>query len=112
MFNMSKNGIITLTRGDTLRVPVGLSIGNGFDIQPYEPSNEDSIRFAMKKSWNSPRTLIRKHIPSQTLLLQLDPSDTKKLPFGRYVYDIEITFANGDVDTFIKGELILAEEIE
>ena len=54
-----------------------------------------------------------KDIPSDTMLLVLEPEDTKTLPFGKYVYDIQITYADGKVDTFItKGRLRLTEEVD
>lgn len=37
------------------------------------------------------------------MVLYIAPSDTRDLRIGSYVYDIEITFENGDVDTFISG---------
>lgn len=47
------------------------------------------------------------------MLLVLEPEDTKTLPFGKYVYDIQITYADGKVDTFItKGRLRLTEEVD
>lgn len=82
------------------------------DDEPYTPVNGDKVRFALKQSYSSSKVLIRKNIPIDTLVLHLVPSDTKKLAFGNYVYDIEITFANGDVDTFIRGEFNLEEEVE
>jgi hypothetical protein len=46
------------------------------------------------------------------MILELDPEDTKPLPFGSYTYDIEITFANGIVDTFIcEARFILTPEV-
>ncbi len=78
----------------------------------YTPVNGDRIRFAMKQNYSSSRVLVNKSIPIDTLILHLEPNDTKKLTFGDYVYDIEITFANGDVDTFIRGELKLEPEVE
>lgn len=78
----------------------------------YTPVEGDSIRFAMKQSYSSSTVLVRKNIPTDTLTLHLEPNDTKELAFGDYVYDIQITFANGDVDTFIKGEFKLESEIE
>ena len=80
--------------------------------EPYTPVNGDKVRFALKQSYSSNKVLIHKSIPIDTLILYLAPSDTKKLKFGNYVYDIEITFANGDVDTFIRGEFKLEEEVE
>lgn len=99
---------ITLIRGDTLKMQVNIFI----DKQPYTPVTGDVVRFAMKQSMSSSKVLIHKEIPIDTLILHLQPSDTKRLAFGDYVYDIEITFANGDVDTFITGKMTLKPEVE
>lgn len=95
---------ITMTRGDTLILQVGINQGD----EPYTPVEGDKVRFALKGQLNSRGTaykdsepLILKNIPIDTMLLTLDPEDTKHLPFGEYNYDIEITFDNGVVDTFI-----------
>lgn len=104
----NKTKKISLVRGDTLRLQVEVLI----DDEPYTPVSGDKIRFAMKQSYSSSKVLIHKDIPIDTLILHLAPNDTKKLPFGDYVYDIEITFANGDVDTFIRGEFKLDPEVE
>lgn len=104
----NKNKRIALIRGDTLRMQVEILV----DDEPYTPTDGDRVRFALKQSYSSSKVLIHKDIPNDTLVLYLAPSDTKKLAFGNYVYDIEITFANGDVDTFIRGEFKLEEEVE
>lgn len=95
---------ISLTRGDTLLVQVEMTR----DGTPYTPVEGDSVRFALKSGLNSTgkdmkesTPLILKDIPIGTMILELEPEDTKSLSFGDYVYDIEITFANGKVDTFI-----------
>jgi hypothetical protein len=83
---------ITMTRGDTLRLQLILER----DGEVYEPVEGDSIRFAVKHpTLNAAKTeyvdtepLIEKTIPNETLLLVLDPSDTKPLGFGKYDYDI------------------------
>ena len=98
---------IELTRGDSFYCLIMISK----DGSPYEPQEGDVIRFAMKKgtmtslkdSYISRTPLILKTIPNDTLVLSIEPDDTKNLKFGQYVYDIEITFANGDVDTFINN---------
>ena len=47
------------------------------------------------------------------LFLSKKPSDTADLNFGKYVYDIQLTKANGKVDTFItKATLKLSEEVD
>jgi uncharacterized membrane protein YkoI len=35
------------------------------------------------------------------MILTIEPEDTQDLDFGTYVYDIQITLADGTVDTFI-----------
>lgn len=80
---------ITLTRGDTFEALVSATKKDG---TPYIPVEGDVIRFAM---------------------LMLEPSDTADLNFGKYVYDIQLTKANGKVDTFItKATLKLSEEVD
>ncbi len=106
MYSIRKNQIL-LTRGDTLKVKVNMTL-NGED---YIPQSGDSIRFAMKKNYADGTPLILKDIPIDTQILQLDPEDTKPFPFGQYVFDIEITFADGTVDTFILGTIKLTEEV-
>ena len=107
---------ITMTRGDTLVVEVGIMRGN----EAYVPQEGDTVRFAMKnKSMNlykteysDPEPLLVKTIPTDTLILQLDPEDTKPFGFGDYVYDIELTYADGTVDTFItEATLTIAPEV-
>ena len=108
---ISINGTtIRMTKGDTLRVLLALTDCEGYK---YLPDEDDRIRFAMKKNYSDPEPLILKQIPTESLLLTLNPEDTKNLEApGTYVYDIEITYANGDVDTFIdKAKLMLTQEV-
>lgn len=101
---------ITLTRGDTFRTYVAIFDAAG---TPYTPLPGDTVRFALKKKYGDVKPLIKKEIPTDTLLLQLDPKDTKRLPFDDYVYDIQLTFANGDIDTFIdRAKFVLTEEVD
>lgn len=101
--------MITLTRGDTFSSLITITDLN--DNQ-YIPMNGDRIRFAMKNDYNDETPLLIKEIPIDTMILTLDPEDTKHLPFGKYVYDIELTKTTGEVDTFItKAILKLTEEV-
>ena len=102
---------ITLTRGDTLRVVVGIFNPDGTE---YTPLPGDEVRFAMKQAYNNKDLKIYKTIPIETLLLEIDPEDTKDLKQpGEYVYDIQLTHVNGDVDTFIaNGKFKITEEVE
>lgn len=94
--------MITLTRGDTFSALITITDLN--DNQ-YIPMNGDRIRFAMKNDYNDETPLLIKEIPIDTMILTLNPEDTKHLPFGKYVYDIELTKATGEVDTFITNKL-------
>ena len=106
---------ITMTRGDTLLVQVGMTR----DGTAYTPEAGDRVRFAVKTELNRKDTdfvedepLIEKQIPIETMILQLDPEDTKSLPFRSYKYDIEITFSDGTVATFIcNSDFILTPEV-
>lgn len=101
---------ITMTRGDTLRTQIGVTDVNG---DSYIPKEGDKIRFACKKDYNDSECLIYKDIPYDSCILQLDPEDTKPLEQPSiYVFDIEITLADGTVSTFIKGKLKITEEVE
>ena len=102
---------ITATRGDTVKVFIPMAYEDG---NPYEPVEGDKIRFALKSDCNDAEPLIEKEIPTDTLLLKLDPKDTKNLPQpSQYVYDVQLTYANGEVDTFItKAKFKITEEVD
>lgn len=97
MFTVDGN-VVHLVRGDTFKAKVDIKTAEG---EEYTPASRDSVRFALKKSSKDSKPKILKGIPNDTLILQLEPSDTKPLAFGLYYYDIEITLADGTVDTFI-----------
>ena len=100
---------ITLTRGDTFEALVSATKKDG---TPYIPVEGDVIRFAMKENYDDARPLLVKEIPIDTMILVIEPEDTKPLAFGKYVYDIELTKVTGEVDTFITtATLKLTEEV-
>lgn len=73
------------------------------------PENKEEV---LHDDYNDETPLLIKEIPIDTMILTLNPEDTKHLPFGKYVYDIELTKATGEVDTFItKAILKLTEEV-
>lgn len=113
---LSKPNQISMPRGDSDSYEVGIVV-NG---EEYTPTTGDKVRFAMRRpDMDANKTrylyppLIVKEIPTDTMLLTFLPEDTKPLPFGRYVYDMEITFADGDVRTFVKeSPFIIEREVE
>lgn len=111
MANSIVGTTITLTKGDTFKRT--LTLKNKATGETYIPVEGDSIRFAAKKKYTDTECLIYREIPINTMLLHLEPEDTKNLATGNYVYDIQLTYANGDIDTFIdKARLTLTEEVE
>lgn len=111
MQTINTAGLVThirLTRGDSFYAVISMTR----DGEAYVPAEGDTIRFAMKRSYYSPTVILEKTIPTDTMLLALYPDDTADLDFGAYVFDIELTTAGGDVDTFILGELVLEKEVK
>lgn len=110
MISVSNNAI-TMTRGDTLVLDLHLTK----DDEEYVPKSGDYIRFAMSKKFLSEsgyELILTKEIPTDSLQLQLDPEDTKDLAYGSYNYDIQLTDASGDVDTFILSKITITKEVE
>ena len=104
-----ENNNIVLTRGDTFCSKVDIYNCSG---EPYIPTEDESVRFAMKRRYNDIAPLLVIDIPINSLILIIESYMTKGLPCGRYVYDIQITRANGYVDTFIaNGRIDLTEEV-
>lgn len=113
-----KKTTITMTRGDTLYASVRMADKD--TGREYFPQEGDVVRFALKHptltsdggEYTDNEPLIVKTIPNETMVLKLDSADTKSLPFGTYVYDLEITYANGDVDTFVwEAKFVLKPEV-
>lgn len=100
---------VTLTRGDTFDCQI---IIYDADNNRFFPSSGDTVRFAMKRTYYDRKPVLVKDIPIDTLILHFDSEDTKKLLFGDYVYDVEITFGNGVIDTFISGVFTIGLEVE
>ena len=99
---------IELTRGDSLFLTVSFKNKDG---SAYIPEAGDSVRFALKKKYTDAECLVFKQIPTETMVLELEPSDTKNLQFSSYDFDIELTDYLGHVSTPILGTLKLTKEV-
>ena len=103
-----KNDII-IPHGDTKYIKFIIKNEDG---STYTPEQGDSVRFAMKKNKTDDEPLILRQIDPETMVLKFEPNDTKDLPMDSiYVYDVELTRANGDVSTFIRGRVIVTDEV-
>lgn len=103
---------ITMVRGDTFVATVTLCRDTPCGHESYIPSEQDLIKFNVKRCGEI-RTCISKVIPNDTMELLLRPEDTANLPDGLYEYDLRICLAEtGDVDTIIaSGKLRLLADI-
>lgn len=113
MYKVDKNNAITMVRGDTLILDIKFYDRNRV---PYEPKDGDKIRFALKKRYDDFEPIFVRDIPIDTMQLWIYPEDTVGLPSGeykgRYKYDIELTTADGFVDTVIpRADFIILEEV-
>lgn len=74
----------------------------------------DIVEFSVRKKVKTER-LVHKTVTlfdSGKAYIELIPSDTDELEFGDYVYDIQVTRANGWVTTLIKtSKFVLETEV-
>ncbi len=113
MIYIDNNFNIKMTRGDTFVRTIVLEK----DGDNYTPNSNDIIRFAMSKVYKGKsgyELLIEKIIDNDTLEWIIESEDTAELPYGRYLYDLQITYGDtGYVETFAdKKTITLTEEVE
>ena len=99
MFYVLEDGTIKLTRGDTARFSVNLS--NDLTGSDYTMAVDDKITFTVKKKVKDDAPLLQKNMIGYPVF-HIKPEDTQDLSFGRYVYDVQINTASGDVYTIIE----------
>lgn len=93
-----ENDQIYLTRGDSAGFDV--SIYNG--TTPYTLQEGDILTFTVRQNLYSAKVIEK---TGTTIHFDLEPADTKDLQFGDYLYDIQLTFANGEINTIIPPSL-------
>lgn len=94
MFSISNNKI-TLTRGDTCRFTIGAT--DRKTKETWEPDEKDIIVFTVKRDTTTKEILLQK----QGISVTIHSHDTESWDYGEYVFDVQVTLANGDVDTII-----------
>lgn len=93
---------IRMTRGDTARFSITVNNPDGTE---YTLQTGDIITFTMKKHAGSTAADLTKTGAE----IVIDHDDTASLAVGEYVYDIDITLANGDVHTIIPQSKLTLE---
>ena len=99
MLTVDKDNTIHLTRGDTARFAIG-SILNTVTKTNYTPTSEDTVTMTVKKTVLDSAPCVQIIVPGGEVL-HIKPEDTKEMAFGKYVYDVQLTTADGDVYTII-----------
>ena len=91
-----ENNTISLTRGDSAFLNVEITNDEG---ETYELEQGDVCEFTVKKYTSSENVLIKKEVINGEI--RISPDDTRMLNYGPYVYDVQVTMANGDIATVI-----------
>lgn len=96
---------ITLTRGDYASFHIDIFDEAGF---PYELQEGDKVIFTVKRNTRTREIFIQK----EGIDIEILPSDTENANYGTYVYDVELTYSNGHVDTFVgPANFVISEEV-
>ena len=104
---------IYLTKGDSF--PLKFTARNKETQEPYILQPGDIVRFAVKKTYKDPDPLF--YIDSDTYYITIEPEHTEDLQAGKYVFDVQLTFADGEKFTYIgetdtvKPKFILWNEV-
>lgn len=109
MLIVSKDNSIELTRGDTARLTIPIT--DDYD-QEYIMGENDTLTFTVKVSINDEEPVLQKVMKGDNKL-HLKPEDTAGLDYGtKYIYDVELATADGDVYTVIeKTNFKVREEV-
>lgn len=113
--NNDKTISLSMVRGDTEAFSIDLTKKDGSNIVDLPFQSGDTVYFTVKKSTRHTEFLLQKIItdfPEGIAFIPINPKDTKFLTYGTYVYDIQVTFADGTVKTIIqKSPFSLLEEV-
>lgn len=100
---------LEMVRGDTFIKTLTLK-KNG---QTYTPHENDVIKFTVCKGFKDERgykVFIQKTIDHQLMQIKIESSETESMLYGNYNFDMEITYNDGTVETFARGNFKLLEE--
>lgn len=97
---------IYLTRGDTLFVKVTPILSNG---KEYTLKKGDVITFTVKKTTGDDDDILIQRT-TENGIINITPFETKQLDYGEYVYDCQLTTADGYVNTFVTPHALYVQE--
>ncbi len=91
------------TRGDTARLNVDITDKDGKEITGY------TAMFSVKKKLKDVEYLFQLEVKNGAI--DITHEMTRDLPFGDYVYDIEVHTAEGEVQTIGPAEYHLTADV-
>ncbi|MDF2841757.1 MAG: ArtI [Herbinix sp.] len=101
-----------MSRGDSESIAVMFRDSDGNHIPLV---TGDTIYFTVKKSILDTEKKLQKIITTfidGKAIVQIDPIDTKNLPYGKYVYDVQLTKSSGNVTTLITpSDFVICGEV-
>ena len=105
MFIIHDDNTFEIVRGDSANFDIYLPIYDeeGKIIGEYDLQPGDTLLFTVKKNTKTEEIIFQKSGQNITI----NPSDTEEVPYGKYVYDAELTYATSEgvepfVDTVIQ----------
>jgi len=105
VFEVQDDNTIKITRGDYACFDIEIE---DFDGEPYIPGENEIVTFTVRKSTTAKVIEIQK----TGTTIQIEGADTDNMKYGRYVYDVQLTHADGRRDTFITPtDFIITEEV-
>lgn len=110
MYIIHEDNSIEIVRGDSAEFDISLPIKDesGQVIEEYELQPGDTLLFTVKKNTKTSDVIFQKS--GQTV--QITPADTEELNYGKYVYDVQLTYESGFTDTVIlPTEFRVLEEV-
>ena len=100
--DITENGDITMTRGDS-----GCIV-----VKTFAPG--DTVVMTVRKRYKDEIIYLQKTITEFTdegeAVIAINHDDTDGMTFGTYVYDIQVTFSDGQVITPLKATFTVTEE--
>lgn len=98
MFKINPDNSMEIVRGDSAEFDVSLYVGEGEQAEEYTLQEGDVVTFTVKTDTETEDVLLQKTGAHINIL----PEDTEGWPYGDYVFDVELKFANGGIDTVVK----------
>lgn len=108
-----EDGMISLTRGDTAYFNVSIVVGKdeeGEDIE-YEYQEGDTLTLSCRTGYGDEDGYVFQKIVPANQTLVIEPFDTRELSYGKYVYDIQLDTAVGEVFTLQVGIFKITKEV-